>query len=159
MEAYDQFVLADARGPSAVGDLEGLALAAFFAAQPDVEDEAKERAFTAYGPTATTYAPPTSRSTSPASTGYAGKLVDRCGLGPARRAALGPRATRTPTATSRSSAARRRRAAATSNGALALAEQAIAIGERPSDPDLRACALTNLGELKIATGATRTGSP
>lgn len=43
------------------------------------------------------------------------------------------------------------------DGALALAEQVIAIGDRAEDADLRACELTNLGALKIATGSTADG--
>ena len=43
--------------------------------------------------------------------------------------------------------------------ALALAERAIEIGDRAADADLRAFALSNLGALKIATGAAPTASP
>lgn len=41
--------------------------------------------------------------------------------------------------------------------ALALAEQAVTIGTRAADADLKASALSNLGTLKIAAGAPRDG--
>ena len=41
--------------------------------------------------------------------------------------------------------------------ALALAERAVAIGTGAADADLKAYALTNLGALKIASGATSDG--
>jgi ATP/maltotriose-dependent transcriptional regulator MalT len=41
--------------------------------------------------------------------------------------------------------------------ALAMAERAVDIGEGAADADLKAHALTNLGALKIASGATSDG--
>ena len=42
-------------------------------------------------------------------------------------------------------------------GALALAEEAVSIGGHAADADLKAYALSNLGSLKIASGATADG--
>ena len=43
------------------------------------------------------------------------------------------------------------------DAALAFAERATEIGNRNTDPDLKAFALSNLGALKIAAGATADG--
>ena len=48
-------------------------------------------------------------------------------------------------------------AAGNVDAALELAEQAVEIATRAADADLQAAALTNLGALKIATGATSDG--
>ena len=67
-EAYEQFQLADTQGSLGGEDLEGLAQASFFAAHPETELVAKERAFKAYETQAMWNARRTWRSTSPART-------------------------------------------------------------------------------------------
>jgi class 3 adenylate cyclase len=157
VEAFEQLSLADRQGELSGTDLEGLALAAFFAARADVGVDAKERAFKAYETEgnelrAAYLALDIAREYS-----FAGK--------PSIASAWGRRAERLIGADGETYAhgylalLRSEIAASTGDGetALQLAERAVDIGTRAADADLTAHAQTNLGVLKIASGATSDG--
>jgi len=155
--AFEQLSSADRESPLPGADLEALALAAFFAGHADVESEVKERAFGAYETegnplraaylaldVARAYGFRGKHSIASAWTRRAERLIGSEGVTYAHGyLAL----------------VRSETAAATGaiDMALALAEQAVEIGGRASDADLKAYALTNLGSLKIASGATSDG--
>lgn len=154
LEATDAFVAAEAVRPLSGADLEGLAQAAFFAARADLEIEAKERAFKAYEgegdrDRAAYLAIDIARKY-----GYAGK-PSISGVW-VRRAEgiIGPETgpyVHGYLALVHSEGAR---SSGNLDKALELAEQAISISQEAADADLRAYALSNLGELKIASGDT-----
>ncbi len=156
-EAFELLSAADREGPLAGADLEALSLTAFFAAQPEVEDDALERAFKAYldagdEPRAAYVAIELGRTA-----GRLGKASIASGW--LRRAERllsdgGDTYVHGYLSLIRSEQARY---TGRVDEAVALAEQAIDIGARTSDADLRAWALANLGEMKIATGATPQG--
>ncbi len=110
-EAFDAYTTADRDTPLAGEDLEGLAEAAFFVAQGDIELETKERAFKAYEADGEHRpAPPTSPSTSRASTATPASTRSRTSGSAGPSGSSGRTATRTCTAISPSSRARAARA-------------------------------------------------
>ncbi len=156
-EAFDHLSRADREGTLSGDDLEALALAAFFTAQADLQLAIKERAFKAYEAAgdhlraaylavdiARNYGFGGKHSISAAWTRRAERLV----------APQGDTYVHGYLALVRSEAVA---AAGDIEAALALAEQAVAIGEGAADADLRAYTLSNLGGLKIATGETSDG--
>ena len=158
-EAFEQLSQADREASSSGTDLEALALAAFFAAHADVEVRCQgARLQGATRRRATSCAPPISRSTSPATTATRASHSHRLCLGPPRRA--DHRRRRRDVRPRLSRALRSEAAAWTGDleSALALAERAVEIGTRRGrrrPEGLRA--QTNLGALKIASGATSDG--
>ena len=155
--AFEQLSIADREGSLSAADLEALALAAFFAAQPAAELEVKERAFKAYEAegnplraafvaldVARNYAFAGNHAIASAWRSRAERIIG----------AEGETYAHGYLALVRSEAAR---ATGDVDTALALAERAVAIGRGAEDADLRAHALTNLGEIKIASGATADG--
>ena len=156
-EAFEAFRAQDAIEPLAGADLELLAESAFFVAQPDVETEAKERAFAAYevegDPTRAAYLAINLARTY----GYAGKgAIANVWVKRAERI-IGIDGD-TPTHGYLALAySERARSMGDLERATQLAEQAIAISQRATDPDLRAYALTNLGGLMIANGDASDG--
>jgi class 3 adenylate cyclase len=157
VEAYDQFALADGQGALGGRDLEGFAQASFFAAHPETEVTAKERAFKAYetegdAQRAAYLAFDVAREYT-----YVGKLAIASAW--IRRAERLVGSSGETYVHGYLSLLRSEMAAATGDleGALTLADQAIEIGERAADPDLKAFAMINLGSLKIASGATSDG--
>ncbi len=156
-EAFDHLSRADREGTLAGDDLEALALAAFFTAQADLQLAIKERAFKAHEAAgdhlraaylavdiARNYGFGGKHSIAAAWTRRAERLV----------APQGDTYVHGYLALVRSEAVA---AAGDIEAALALAEQAVAIGEEAADADLRAYTLSNLGGLKIATGETSDG--
>jgi class 3 adenylate cyclase len=157
LEAFEQLSQADRDGQLSGADLESLSLAAFFAAQAEVQLGVKERAFKAYEaegnvPRAAYVALDISQAF-----GRAGNHSIATGW--TRRAERligddGETYVHGYLALIKSEAAAGTGELGT---ALTLAERAVEIGNRGADPDLRAFALTNLGGLKIASGATSEG--
>jgi class 3 adenylate cyclase len=155
--AFDHLAQADRDGTLSGADLEGLALAAFFAAHGDVELDVKERAFKVYEAEGNEI-----RAAYPAldvarNYGYSGKYsIATAWLRRAERilGAEGETYAHGYLALIRSEVAAWTGDTPT---ALAQAELAVDIGTRALDADLRAYAQTNLGALKIASGATFDG--
>ena len=151
-EAFEQLSQADRDGQLSGADLEGLALAAFFAAQGDVESPSRSARSRPTKRRATSSAPPTSPSMSPASTATRASLRSPP---PGLRRAERIIGTDGETYAHGYLALLRSEAAAwtgDAEAALALAERAVEIGTRAADADLKAHAQTNLGALKIASG-------
>ena len=156
-DAFELLSRADREGVLSGDDLEALAGAAFFTAHPDLEHEAKERAFKAHHAEGRKV-----RAAYVALDLARGYLYEgKASIGSAwtRRAERllegeGESYAHGYLALVRSEGARAR---GDVDGALELAEQAVRIGERTADPDLQAWSLTSLGSLKIATGATSEG--
>ena len=156
-EAFEQLSVADRAGNLSGADLEALALSAFFAARADLGLEIRERAFKAYEtegnePRAAFLALDIARQY-----GYAGKGSIASAWTRRAERIIGPEGETYAhgyLALARSEAAG---AAGEVDVALALAERAVEIGNGAADADLKASALTNLGTLKIASGATSDG--
>ncbi|OGO51853.1 MAG: hypothetical protein A2Z32_09470 [Chloroflexi bacterium RBG_16_69_14] len=156
-EAFDRLSQADREGRLSGGDLEALSLAAFFAAHPDLELEVKERAFKAYEAEGNELRAAYLALDIAREYGYAGKpSIASAWIRRAERilGSEGETYAHGYLAMIRSEAAA---AAGDIDTALALAEQAVEIGDRAADADLKAYALTNLGSLKIASGSTSAG--
>lgn len=157
VEAFDLLSAADRDGRLGAADLEGLAMAAFFAARADAELELKERAFKAHDAAGDAVRAGYLAVDIARTYGYAGK--------PAISVVWRRRAERLIGADGETYAhgylalVESETAAASGDleTALRRAERAIEIGERAADPDLTAYAQTNLGALKIASGATSDG--
>src|SRR3954454_6213646 len=138
-------------------DLEGLAMAAFFTAQGGLDLDIKERAFKAYETAGDTLRAGYLAVDIARQYGYQGKRS--IAIAWIRRAERlvgidGTTYVHGFLAVGRSEAAA---ASGDIDGALALAESAVAIGQETAHADLAATALTNLGTLKIATGLTIDG--
>jgi class 3 adenylate cyclase len=158
-QAYELFSGTDRADSSALTgpDLEALALAAFFARQPDAQLEAKERAFKRYeadgDPVRAAYfAVDIARFF-----GYQGKYAIASAW--KRRAERLIGSDGDTYAHGYLALISSEAAAATGNldTALELAERAVAIGTTAQHPDLTATAQINLGSLKIAAGETQNG--
>ncbi len=156
-EAFDLLSTADRASPLPGPALEALAEAAFFVARPDVTAEAKERAFRWY-----LDAGEEQRAAYLAVDLARGALLEgrpSIASGWVRRAERilpeeGDTYAHGYLALVRSEIAA---AGGETERAITLAEQAVAIGQRATDPDLRAWSLSHLGELRIAGGATPDG--
>lgn len=156
-EAFDAFARADHDGHLSGVDLEALALAAFFTGQADLEVEVRQRAFAAYEAAGDTLRAAYVALHVARLYFYAGKQSIASAW--ARRGEHlvspgGDTYVHGYLALIHSAGAR---SAGDLDAALALAEQAIQIGNHAADADLKAYALSNLGSLKIATGATADG--
>jgi class 3 adenylate cyclase len=155
-EAFDLLVRADREAELTGGDLEALAEAAWFTAHPDLELEAKERAFRAYrgeDPERAAYL------ALDLSMSYRHRAKDSIASAWVRRAErlLEGR----PEGYAHGYLALTRAEAARSAGevdmAVELADEALAIGSRTNDADLEAWALMLLGTIRIALGETDAG--
>ena len=156
-EAFDAFRALDAIEPLAAADLERLAEASFFVAQPDIETEARERAFAAYeaegNPTRAAFIAINLARTY----GYAGKgAIANVWVKRAERI-IGVEGDTPIHGYLALAHSERARSMGDLELATQLAERMIAISEGATDPDLRAYALTNLGGLKIANGDASDG--
>lgn len=156
-EAFEAYERADQARALSADDLRTYAEVAFFAARSDVRAEATERAFAAYqangDPARAAYVALelamflTMRGKSSVAAGWtrrAERLLDGLPESPAH-AFL---------AHAHSEMAH---AAGDIDGAVRLAEEAVAIATRTGDADTRAMALVNLSYLQIATGSTGEG--
>jgi class 3 adenylate cyclase len=157
LEAYERLSVADREGSLSGADLEELALAAFFAAHADVELEVTERAFKAHEAEGNELRAAYLAIDVARKYGYVGKIsIASAWLRRAERI-LGPDGD--TYAHGYLALIRSEVAALTGDGetALELAERAVEIGTSAADADLKASAQTNLGALKIASGATFDG--
>ena len=157
LDAFEQLSQADREGQLSGADLEALALAAFFAGRPDVELEFKERAFKVHEAEGNELRAAYLALDIARAYGYAGKHSIASAWTRRAERILGPEGETYAhgyLALIRSEAAG---ATGDVDAALALAERAVNIGTRAADADLKAYALTNLGALKIASGATTDG--
>ncbi len=156
-EAFDRLSQADRESQLSGADLESLALSAFFAAHADVELEVRERAFKAYEAAGDTLQAAHIAMGIARSYGYVGKRSIASAWTRRAERIIGAEG---ETYLHGYLALLGSEAAATSGDietALALAERAVQIGNGATDADLKAYALTNLGALRIATGATSDG--
>jgi tetratricopeptide (TPR) repeat protein len=156
-EAFAQLSIADRDGQLSGADLESLALAAFFGAHADGELAVKERAFKMYEDEGNDLRAAYLAVDIARTYGYHAKYSIASAW--KRRAerilgAEGETYAHGYLALVESEAAG---AMGDPEGALTLAEKAVEIGNRVADADLKAYALTNLGALKIASGATSDG--
>lgn len=156
-EAFELLSRADRETQLTGADLENLAEAAFFAAHADIELDIKDRAFKAHLADGNEVRAAYLALDLAHHHFFEGK--ESIAAGWVRRAEriLGPDGDTYAhgyLALIRSESAAM---AGDTETALALAEKAIAIGDRADDADLRAYAQMNLGELKIASGSTSEG--
>jgi class 3 adenylate cyclase len=157
IEAHELLLAADADGTLSGADLETLSLTSFFAGQPDVEDDALERAFKAHLDAGDELRAAYVAIGLARTAARMGKASIASGW--VRRAErLLPEGGDTYVhgylALVRSEMAWM---AGDGDAAIRLAEEAIAVGGRASDADLRAWGLAQLGEMKIAGGETPMG--
>ena len=156
-EAFDLLSQAERERPLSGADLEALASAAFFTAQADLELEIKERAFAVYEAEGNTLRAAYLALDVARFYGWAGKFSIASAWTHRAERLIGPEGDTYAhgyLALVRSEAAR---AIGDTEGALALAERAVAIGDKAANADLKAYSLSNLGALKIASGDTAEG--
>ncbi len=156
-EGFDQLSQADRDGQLSGADLEALALAAFFTAQADVQLGFKERAFKVHEAAGNELRAAYVALDIARTYGYAGKHSIASAWTRRAEQIIGPEGD--TYAHGYMALIRSEAAGATGDvdTALALAERAVAIGTNAADADLKAYALSNLGGLKIASGATSDG--
>ena len=156
-EAFEQLSQADGQGVLSGVDLEALALAAFFAARAEVELGVKERAFKAHEAEGNELRAAYLALDIARTYGWQGKHSIASAWTRRAEGIIGPEGE--TYAHGYLTLIRSEAAAATGDAetALALAERAVEIGTRAADADLKAYALSNLGALKIASGATTDG--
>ncbi len=156
-EAFSLLSQADGDGALRAEDLEALAEAAFFAAQPDAATGARERAFAAYLEAGNELRAAYLALQLAREYGYGGK--------PSIASAWMRRGERLlhdrPESYAHGYLALVRSEVAKAKGdtpaATAYAEEAVAIGERTRDGELHAWGLTGLGALRIAAGEAPEG--
>jgi class 3 adenylate cyclase len=156
-EAHDRLLEADRATPLDGEDLESLAVASFFAADPEVEFDARERAYARYEAAGDTVRAAYLAVYLARTYGIAGKPALAAGW--ARKAERLIGADGDTYAHGYLALVGSERAAATGelDTALAFAERAVAIGDAASDKDLAAFAQSNLGWLKVAQGDVEDG--
>ncbi|HSO28653.1 MAG TPA: adenylate/guanylate cyclase domain-containing protein, partial [Candidatus Sulfomarinibacteraceae bacterium] len=156
-EAFERLSEADRAGRLTGADLERLAEAAFFAAHADAELDIKERAFRAHLADGDQIRAAYLALDLAHHHYFAGK--ESIAAGWVRRAEKILGAEGDTYAHGYLTLIRSELAGMSGDPdtALALAEQAIAIGERAADADLKAYAQMTLGELKLASGSTTEG--
>jgi len=156
-EAFEQLSQADREGELSGADLEALALAAFFGAHAEGELALKERAFKAHeaegnGVRAAFLAADIARSY-----GYDGKYSIASAWQRRAERLIGPEGETYAHGYLALIGSEAAGAMGDVEAALALAERAAEIANVAGDADLTAYGLTNLGLLKIASGATSDG--
>jgi len=156
-DAFEQLSRADRETELSGADLEALATAAFFGAHAEGELGVKERAFKAYEAEGNHLRAAYLAGDIARSYGYEGKYSIASAWQRRAQRLIGPDGETyvhgyLALIGSEAAAAR-----GDGDAALALAERAIEIGRLAADADLTAYALTNLGLLKIASGATSDG--
>ncbi|HEY6570223.1 MAG TPA: hypothetical protein VIZ22_08040, partial [Candidatus Limnocylindrales bacterium] len=155
-EAFDRLGEADRAGSLGGEDLESLSTAAFFAAEATAGNEAKERAYRAYVAEGNAVRAAYLALDIAHEHGYAGRhSMASAWLRKAEQQLDG-----LPESYAHGYAVLLRSEAAIVADpelALSLAQEAIDIGNRVADADLRANAQTNLGYIKIAGGDTESG--
>ncbi|MEO8229336.1 MAG: adenylate/guanylate cyclase domain-containing protein [Chloroflexota bacterium] len=157
LEAFEQLSQADRDGQLSGADLEALALAAFFAARADVELGVKERAFKVHEAEGNELRAAYLALDIAREYNYAGKHSIASAWTRRAERILGPEGETYAHGYLALIGSESAAATGDVDTALALAERAVEIGSRAADADLKAHALTNLGALKIASGATSDG--
>lgn len=155
--AFEAYSVADRNQSLSGADLEGLAEAAFFVAEPDIELATKERAFAVYEAEGNKARAAYLAINIAREYGYSGKFaIANVWVRRAERiiGLEGDSPAHGYLAIVHSEHAK---GTGDLERATDLAERAIAISERATDADLRAYALSNLGDLKIASGDTTNG--
>ena len=156
-DAFDQLSQADREGQLSGADLEALASAAFFVARGDDELALKERAFKTHEAEGNTVRATYLAIDLARTYGFAGKHSIASAWTRRAERLIGPDGdtyVHGYLALVRSEAAG---ALGDVDTALTQAELAVKIGDRVADADLKAYAQSNLGALKIASGATSDG--
>ncbi|MDQ6794168.1 MAG: adenylate/guanylate cyclase domain-containing protein, partial [Chloroflexota bacterium] len=156
-EAFEQLSRADRESQLSGADLESLSLAAFFAAHGDVDLATKERAFKAYEVEKNDIRAAFVAIQVARAYAYAGKYSIASGWQRRAEQLIG---TEGDTYVHGHLALIESEIAGYTGNvdlAFSLAERAVAIGRGAADADLTAYALTNLGGLKIASGAPLDG--
>ena len=156
-EAYEQLAQADRDGQLSGADLEALALAAFFGAHAEGELAAKERAFKAYESEDNELRSAYLAIDIARTYGYAGKHSIASAWKRRAERLIGPDGETYAHGYLALIGSEAAGAMGDPDTALALAERAVEIGKAAADADLTAYGLTNLGVLKIASGATSDG--
>jgi class 3 adenylate cyclase len=156
-EAFDRFREAEAVAELAAEDLEALALAAFFVARPDVQTDAKERAFKRHEADGNAVRAAYLAADIARSYGYQGKLSIASAWRRRAERLIGTNGDTYAHGYLALIASEAAAAAGELDRAMEQAERAVAIGAQAGDPDLTASAQVNLGALKIASGATSDG--
>ena len=156
-EAFEQLSQGDRDGLLSGADLEALALAAFFTAQADIGLGLKERAFKVHEAEGHELRAAYVALDIARTYGYAGKHSIASAWTRRAEKIIGPEGE--TYAHGYLALIRSETAGATGDVdvALAQAERAVEIGNGAADADLKAYALSNLGSLKIASGATSDG--
>jgi class 3 adenylate cyclase len=156
-EAFDAFGQADAPGALSGDDLEAYAVSAFFVARAKQGVEIKERAFRAHAADGNSARAAVVAIDIGREYWYMGRQSIAAGW--LRRAERLLEAEPRGYAHGWLALAKGESARAEGDidAALAFAEEAVAIGGRNTDHDLEAAAMTSLGGMKIATGATSAG--
>jgi class 3 adenylate cyclase len=156
-EAFEQLSTADRDGQLSGSDLEALALASFFGAHADGELAVKERAFKAYEAEGNVLRAAYLAADIARAYGYAGKYSIASAWKRRAEQLIGLEGETYAHGYLALIGSEAAGAMGDPDTALALAERAVEIGTRAADADLKAYALTNLGSLKIASGATSDG--
>ncbi len=156
-EAFRQLSQADRDGQLSGADLEALALAAFFGAHAEGELAAKERAFKAYEAEGNDLRAAYLAIDIARWFGYAGKYSIASAWKRRAEKLIGLEGDTYAHGYLALIGSEAAGAMGDPDAALALAERAVAIGKTAADADLTAYGLTNLGALKIASGATSDG--
>jgi class 3 adenylate cyclase len=157
LEAFEQLSQADRDGDLSGADLEALALASFFGAHADGELTAKERAFKAYEAEGNELRAAYLAIDIARWYGYAGKYSIATAWKRRAEKLIGLEGDTYAHGYLALIASEAAGAMGDPDNALALAERAVEIGKAADDADLTAYGLTNLGALKIASGATVDG--
>jgi class 3 adenylate cyclase len=155
--AHDRLLEADRSTPLDGEDLESLAVASFFAADPEVEFDARERAYARYEAAGDTVHAAYLAVYLARTYGIAGKPALAAGWVRKAQRLIGPDGD--TYAHGYLALVGSEMAAGTGDfgNALALAERAVAIGDAAADKDLAAFAQSNLGWLKLAQGDVADG--
>ncbi len=156
-EALDRFSEADRPGALTGDDLEALALAAFFVARPDVQEDAKERAFKRHEADGNVLRAAYIAADLARLYGYEGKYAIASAWARRAERLIGPEGETYAHGYLAMIGSEGAAAAGDFDTALRLAERAVSIGIKAGDRDLTASAQMTLGSLKIASGATTDG--
>lgn len=156
-EAFEQLSQADRGGQLSGADLESLALASFFGAHAAGELGVKERAFKAHEAEGNELRAAYLAVDIARAYGYAGKYSIASAWKRRAEQLIGTEGETYAHGYVALIGSEAAGAMGDVDAALSLAERAVEIGNRAADPDLKAYALTNLGALKIASGATSDG--
>jgi class 3 adenylate cyclase len=157
--AFELLHAADQADPTALdgGALEMLALGAFFAARPDVQQDAKERAFKRHEADGNHLRAAFLAADIARFHGYRGNFAIATAWKRRVERLIGTDGDTYAHGYLALISSEQAAATGDLDGALAYAERAIAIGSGAADPDLIATAQINLGNLRMATGATSDG--